>query len=42
MVEIKIDASPDYMAELIGVERMRNYKGTWKFYKNGDASTFVD
>ena len=39
---IEIEAVPEFMAEIIGIERMKNYRGTWHLYQNSNGSTSVD
>jgi hypothetical protein len=39
---IEIEAAPEYFSEMIGIERMKNYKGTWNLSYNNDNTTSVD
>ena len=39
---IEIEAAPELLSELEGIERMKSYRGTWHFYTNESGMTIVD
>lgn len=39
---ILIEAAPDFKAETSGIERMKNYYGSWNFIDKGNGITNVD
>lgn len=39
---IEIEAAPELFSEIEGIERMKNYRGTWHFYTDKNGMTVVD